>query len=140
MTRATRTLLRLGAVMLVAAVAFGETAAAEDKNPAYAPRAAHAEADTNDDGRVDREEFHHRMVEIFFHGDRDKDGFMTSSELEKAVLFPGDFEDADRNKDGKISLYEFVGVRFYDFDAADINEDGFLSAEEVVAVFEGKNS
>ena len=140
MTRATRTLLRLGAVMLVAAVAFGGTAAAEDKSPAYEPRVAHAEADTNDDGRVDREEFHHRMVEIFFHGDRDKDGFMTFAELEKALLFPDDFKIADANKDGRISLYEFVGVRFYDFDAADTNEDGFLSVEEVVVVFEGKSS
>ena len=102
------------------------------------PRVAFAETDENGDGRIDREEFHHRMVEIFFHGDRDKDGYMTTTELAAAVEFPKDFEHADRDGDGRISLYEFIQVRFATFDEVDTNHDGVLTLEEVVSAFEGK--
>jgi Ca2+-binding EF-hand superfamily protein len=101
----------------------------------YEPTKAHAEADANGDGMIDRAEFHERMVEIFFHGDRDKDGYMTWAELEKVVLLPDDFRGADRNSDGRISLHEFIRVRFDDYDIVDTNGDGLLSVAEVVAVF-----
>jgi len=120
---------------LAAAPAFAEEAAKQPQNP----RAAFAETDENSDGRVDREEFHHRMVEIFFHGDRDKDGHMTPEELAGAVEFPKDFENADRNADGRISLYEFIQVRFATFDEVDADHDGVLSVEEVVEAFEVKS-
>ena len=103
------------------------------------PRAAFAETDANRDGRVDREEFHHRVVEIFFHGDRDKDGYLTPAELQIAVVFPEDFADADRDSDGRIALYEFVQVRFATFDEVDADHDGVLSVEEVVEAFEVKS-
>jgi Ca2+-binding EF-hand superfamily protein len=108
---------------------------AEGQPPTYDPKAAHAEADRNGDGMVDREEFHQRMVEVFFHADRDKDGFMTFEELEATVSFPQDFRDADTDGDGRISLYEFMRVRFYDYDRVDTNGDGLLSVDEVVAEF-----
>ena len=129
-------LLRLlpALVALAAGPTFGEEAA-----QGHDPRAAFAESDENRDGRVDREEFHHRVVEIFFHGDRDKDGYMTPAELETAVVFPDDFRDADRDADGRISLYEFVRVRFATFDEVDGDQDGLLSVEEVVVAFEGKS-
>jgi Ca2+-binding EF-hand superfamily protein len=116
-------------------------ALAKDPAPAssHDPRAAFAETDENHDGRIDREEFHHRMVEIFFHGDRDKDGYMTTEELKAAVVFPEDFADSDRDGDGRIALYEFVAVRFKTFDEVDTNQDGLLSEDEVVAAFEGKS-
>ena len=111
-------------------------ASAEEPKPPGDPRVAFAETDENGDGRVDREEFHHRMVEIFFHGDRDKDGFMTPTELAGAVEFPKDFDGADRDADGRISLYEFIGVRFGTFDEVDTNRDGLLSVEEVIEAYE----
>jgi Ca2+-binding EF-hand superfamily protein len=120
---------------LVASTAFAE----EQTAPRHDPRAAFAETDTNSDGRVDREEFHHRMVEIFFHGDRNKDGYMTSEELAGAVEFPKDFEKADRDADSRISLYEFIQVRFSTFDEVDTNTDGVLSLEEVVDAFDGRS-
>jgi Ca2+-binding EF-hand superfamily protein len=118
---------------LTALPAFAEEAA-----KGHDPRAAFAETDENADNRVDREEFHHRMVEIFFHGDRDKDGYMTSEELAGAVEFPKDFANADRDADSRISLYEFIQVRFSTFDEVDTNTDGVLTVEEVVEAFEGK--
>lgn len=117
---------------VVAAVAFAEEAARQPQDP----RIAFAETDENADGGVDREEFHHRMVEIFFHGDRDKDGHMTPAELAGAVEFPKDFDRADRDGDGRISLYEFIQVRFATFDEVDTNHDGLLSVGEVVEAFE----
>lgn len=109
---------------------------ADEAKPPGDPRAAFAETDENGDGRIDREEFHHRMVEIFFHGDRDKDGYMTTTELAAAVEFPKDFEHADRDGDGRISLYEFIQVRFATFDEVDTNHDGVLSLEEVVEAYQ----
>jgi Ca2+-binding EF-hand superfamily protein len=100
------------------------------------PRVAFAETDTNGDAQIDRAEFHTRMVEIFFHGDRDKDGHMVWAELEAVVALPNDFRDADRNGDGRYSLHEFIRVRFDDYDVVDTDEDGLLSLPEVVVVFE----
>ena len=130
-----RTAFRLVPVLLllISGPVFGA-----DAPQAPDPRAAFAETDANRDGRIDREEFHHRMVEIFFHGDTDKDGYMTREELVTSVVFPEDFADADRNADGRISLYEFVQVRFATFDDVDADEDGVLSVEEVVATYEAK--
>ena len=124
------------APLLVAFIACIGFAALADDRPTHDPRSAHKEADTNGDGKVDRAEFHARMVEIFFHGDANKDGYMMPAELEKTVAFPDDFRDADRDGDGRYSLYEFIEVRFYDFRLVDTDHNGLLSVEEVVAVFE----
>lgn len=124
---------RLFAALLALSAA---PAFAEEAPKAHDPRAAFAETDENSDGRIDREEFHHRVVEIFFHGDRDKDGYMTDAELAGAVEFPKDFENADRNADDRISLYEFIQVRFATFDEVDTDEDGVLSVDEVVGAYE----
>jgi Ca2+-binding EF-hand superfamily protein len=126
------TIVALCALLALASAAAGD----ESKAPPYDPRKAHAEADANGDGGVDRAEFHSRMVEVFFFADADRDGFMTWPELEAAVAFPDDFRGADADKDGRISLYEFVRVRFADFDTVDSNHDGLLSVEEVVVVYE----
>ena len=122
--------------LLVAFIACIGFAALADDRPTHDPRSAHKEADTNGDGHVDRAEFHARMVEIFFHGDANKDGYMMPAELEKTVAFPDDFRDADRDGDGRYSLYEFIEVRFYDFRLVDTDHNGLLSVEEVVTVFE----
>jgi len=109
---------------------------ADAPKPGYDPRAAHAEADLDRDGQIDRREFHLRMVEVFFHADTDKGGFLKPEELNKATVLDEDFSGADRDSDGRISLYEFIEYRFRAFDEADTDSNGRLSVEEVVAVFE----
>ncbi len=123
--------------LLVAALGLVGAAPPEDRERLrYDPRAAHAEVDQNEDGQIDHEEFHLRMVEIFFHGDRDKDGFMSFEEIEAVVVYPAGLRRADRNGDGRISLHEFVRHRFGDFEAVDTNADGLLSVQEVVDAWE----
>jgi Ca2+-binding EF-hand superfamily protein len=113
------------------------SAGAEAPTPKHDPKAAHAEADLNRDGQIDRREFHLRMVEVFFHADTDKSGFMKPEELNRATVLEEDFGKADEDGDGKISLYEFIEFRFHLFDEADTDSNGRLSVEEVVSVFEG---
>lgn len=119
-------------LLALASAAAGD----ETKAPPYDPRKAHAEADANGDGALDRAEFHSRMVEVFFFADSDRDGYMTWVEVEKSVAFPDDLRGADTNGDERISLHEFVRVRFADFDTIDSNHDGLLSVDEVVVVYE----
>lgn len=110
---------------------------AADQGKPYDPRAAFAESDTNKDGAIDLEEFHVRLVEIFYNADTNKDGFLSIDEYER-LPFSGAFKDADANGDGRTSLPEFVRIRFQQFEAADTNHDGELSLEEVVVSYEGR--
>ena len=91
-------------------------------------------ADRNRDGKIGRIEFLNRMREAFFFVDVDKDGFLI---IEEYQLIPGAevrrCAAADRNKDGKLSLDEFLKAVSADFDAADKNDDGVLEEEEVKA-------
>jgi Ca2+-binding EF-hand superfamily protein len=120
------------------ALCAGPAAHAAENAPVHDPKVAFAESDENGDGRIDRAEFVARLVEIFFHGDRDKDGLLTFAELEPVVAFPEDFRNADASGDGKISMPEFLKARAGTFDAADADGDGLLALEEVTGAYERK--
>ena len=96
-------------------------------------RAAFAQADRNDDGSVDREEFHLRLVEIYFFVDLDKDGYIEPEELAEVEVIEQDLALTDRNRDGRISLHEFVEARFEFYRHADTDDNGRLTIEETVA-------
>ena len=102
--------------------------------PPHDPRAAHAAADQNHDGEIDREEFKQRIIHIFYFADVDKDGFVTIGQLtvfDEALLF----ETADLDDDARISISEFLVVRFENFREADTDGSDTLSVEEVVEAF-----
>jgi Ca2+-binding EF-hand superfamily protein len=89
-------------------------------------------SDKNKDGRIDREEFHQRTIEVFFFADADKDGYLTVGEIEAVVsIAPEAFKRADRDGNGKLSLYEFTYAMHRDFDAADRNADGVIDMAEL---------
>jgi Ca2+-binding EF-hand superfamily protein len=113
------------------------TAWAQGPTKPYDPRAAFAEVDTNEDGQIDIEEFHVRLVEVFYRADSNKDGFLSVDEYGR-LPFSGAFKAADANGDGRISLPEFVRIRFRQFEEADTNHDYQLSADEVVTAYEGE--
>lgn len=132
--RATATVIVAAGLALAGAVVH-----ADEQAKTYDPRAAFAESDTNRDGVVDHEEFHARIVEVFYSADANKDGFLDATEL-KQLAFPEDFTANDKDRDGRVAMREFLRIRFDDYDVADKNGDGVLSIDEVVAVYEVKTS
>jgi hypothetical protein len=90
-----------------------------------------ATSDLNDDGVVDREEYHRRMMDVMLLADTDKDGALSADELSAAD--PDAVAAADIDGDGMLSREEFMDARFEDFEAADQDGDGTLSAAEVDA-------
>lgn len=97
----------------------------------YDVAAAFAEADTNGNGAIAIDEYYDRLIEIYFQGDADKDGYLSREELARAVVIPEDFEKADTDHDGKISRREFVRVRLPIFLEVDTDHDGELTLDEV---------
>jgi len=120
--------------LLTMALLLAGFARADEIPPPHDPRAAHAATDRNHDGEIDREEFHRRMVHIFYFADVDRDGFVSRGQL---MVFDEDtlFIVADRDRDSRISLKEFVDARFDNFRDADMDSDGTLSVQEVVDAF-----
>jgi Ca2+-binding EF-hand superfamily protein len=105
-----------------------------DVPPPHDPRAAHAATDQNHDGEINRDEFEQRMIHIFYFADVDKDGFVTIGQLtvfDETFLF----ETADVDSDSRISLSEFLIVRFENFREADADGSDSLSVDEVVEAF-----
>ncbi len=137
-TRRVGTILALPLLAATAwCVAAGPSDAPTSDPRRYDARAAFDEADRNGDGVIDHEEFQERMTEVFFFADRNKDGWLDATEL-RTLVFPDDFTADDKDADGRVSLREFMRVRFRDFRTADRNGDEVLSVDEVVATYEGK--
>ena len=74
-----------------------------------------------------------------YNADTNKSGFLEADELAK-LPFPETVQEADRNGDGKVSLQEFVRIRFIQFSEADSNDDGELSLDEVITVYQGRKA
>jgi Ca2+-binding EF-hand superfamily protein len=87
------------------------------------------ETDRNSDGRIDREEFHRRSVELFYSLDKDRKGYLVVGDVKGLVA--EDFKAANRKGDGKLTLQEFINARFTHFELADTNGDGVLTFEEI---------
>jgi len=117
-----KTLMRyvwpLGLAALVAVASSAQSDAAD----------AHRASDTNGDGVVDRREFNVRMVDVFYHLDRDKNGRLSRAEVPEAA--DAAFAAADANGDGQLQMQEFLHARSRDFERADADGDGSLSPPE----------
>lgn len=130
--------LLLTAVVLACASIAPSLAAAAPAQPSVS-RQIFLDADLNQDGSVDLDEFHKDVVNGFHALDHNRDGYITVEE-KRAIPDKGRVDlmlvmlkAADKNGDGRLSFIEVVEVRMAYFDQADANKDGRLSLGEVVA-------
>lgn len=121
--------LALSSVLIVAgAGAVADPARAQMPSPQEL-RQQFQETDRNGDGKVDREEFHRRSVELFYFLDKDRKGYLVLVDIKG--LTPEEFKAGNRKGDGKLTLDEFINARFRQFDLADTNGDGVLTIGEI---------
>ena len=130
-TRRNTSLAALAASSLIAVAGLpGGTGPARAQLPSPQElRQQFKETDQTGDGKIDREEFHRRSVELFYFLDKDRNGYLVLVDFRG--LTPKEFKAADRTDDGKLTLDEFLNARFRHFDLADTNGDGVLTLEEI---------
>ena len=126
-------LLCVLAMLIITSAVYGQ-----QQSPA-GQQAIWDNADKNKDGFIDRIEFLEVMTDAFFFVDTDKDGYLTLVEIRRIVgtMDPKQFEDADRDKNGKLDIYEYESAISKDFDAADTNGDGKITVEEFKLLRQG---
>ena len=129
---------RRGAFIASSLVALGAFAASAQQAPAYDVKAAFAQTDQNKDGAIEIDEFYDRLVDIFFLGDVNKDGFLSEPEFVAVVVIKEDFTQVDKSGEGKLSRQEFVSARLPHYIAIDTDKNGSLSLAEVEAAFAGR--
>jgi Ca2+-binding EF-hand superfamily protein len=122
--------------VLVASLALAVPAHAESAAD-YDVRAAFDQTDANKDGLIEIDEYFDRLVEIYFHGDADKNGTLSPEEFSKAVVIQEPFSEVDRDGNGVVDRREFVRARLPIFQSADADKDGGLSFDEVEAALAG---
>lgn len=96
--------------------------------------------DLNEDDRIDLEEYRHRITDVYFFLDADKDGKLTVVEIQKSMpnLDADLIDNADVNGDTIITIYEFRYVLYKDFDVMDKNRDGSIDKQEMKTAIEEK--
>jgi len=131
-------MLRIGALIAFAFLISGAASAQAQQAPKYDVREAFLEADLNGDNAIELDEFYARLMDIFFLGDTNKDGFLDKDEFVRVVVINENFEKMDKDGDGKLSHREFIGGRLPMFLEIDTDGDGELSIAEVTAAYEGR--
>ncbi|MDX2319526.1 MAG: EF-hand domain-containing protein [Moritella sp.] len=89
--------------------------------------------DSNQDGKVSKDEATGRLAENFDKLDTDNDGFVTKADLPNQGKHHNGkkFAEMDTNNDGKISREEATGRLAENFDKFDTNGDGFITKDEL---------
>lgn len=100
-----------------------------------------AQADSNGDGSVSKQELMDLRADMFGKLDRNGDGFADSKDSPAFGPPKKKFEEAfdkvkvvDANGDGRISKQEMMGAPTPRFDAADADKNGILSSAEIAAL------
>jgi hypothetical protein len=144
------------------ALGLSATAMAQQSQRAPAPPgndrtniATFAETDKDGDGRVNREEGNAIHGFDFSRADTNNDKSLTKAEFDAAMAkstargdgepegLAGDrteqvtFEQADKNKDGKISVDEGEDIDGFNFSAADADDDRVVSRTEFQTAMAG---
>lgn len=130
---------RMARLLAVAALAAAATAVSTGVSAQTREEltASFAEADRNDDGYVDIDEFVAHVVTVFGGLDGDRDEHLQMSDVPE--VDSAAFAAIDSDGDGRVSLGEAVGERVEVFFETDTDDDGRLSLEEVLAVEDSNN-
>ena len=96
-----------------------------------------ASADRNQDGYMDRVEFHTIMTDVFFFIDVDKDGGMTLAEIQSiySQVDPSKFEAADLDRDGKLNMHEYQSAIAVDCTEVDKDNSGVITVQEFNQIY-----
>ena len=132
-------------VIAVVATAFASCKTTSSSSDTSADR--FAQADTNHDGKLSRDEANDYFVgQIFDSRDLNHDGQLTWDEwnVPGAGRSKAKFNAADTNKDGSLSREEALaygrqrGAFDKEFQEADTNHDGYVTQEEAQAYYASK--
>lgn len=127
------------ALLLAGLALFSAGCATSSKPQAPNWEAQFKKADTNNDGKVSRQEFGYLMVEdAFALFDENTDGVVTLQEYVARGGSPRAFAEIDRNGNGQVTLEEAkaskvamdrMTIRFYE---ADVDKDGYVTLGEAL--------
>ena len=94
--------------------------------------------DLDGDDIIDIKEYTHRITDVYFFLDTDKDGKLTVVEIQRSIpnLDADQIGKADVNGDNIITIYEFRYVLYKDFETIDKNQDGSLDKQEMKTMVE----
>lgn len=98
-----------------------------------------SDADADRDGYVDLNEFHRDISASFVLLDHDRDGYITREEIgsipdkARVKLLLRALNAADRDGDWRLSFKEVITARMAYFDQADTNRDDRISLDEALA-------
>jgi Ca2+-binding EF-hand superfamily protein len=123
--------------ILIAAAAL----AAPQAKPAHPdPATIFANMDTNKDGKVSRAEYVAARQSRFTTLDHNKDGAISNADFPRAAANPtaatriaAMIDEADANKDGKVTKEELAKAPTPGFDRVDTNHDGVVTQAELTA-------
>lgn len=117
--------MNINRLLLCSVLSLGATAAYAQAPAITLDETIYQKLDTNQDGKVSREEYRVFMEQAFDKLDTDKSGSLNRAET-APVFTDSEFVIVDTNKDGVISREEFMTQVLNDFQLQDRNGDGFL--------------
>jgi Ca2+-binding EF-hand superfamily protein len=121
--------------LIIAVVMLGGVSLAHANE--ITPQQAFENADTDNDGNVDVEEFRRRKIEIFVLMDANGDGFIVVTEVPEE--HKDKFDKVDENKDERVNLNEYLVFVMPAFWLEhDTNKDSVLTIDEVEAAAKKK--
>jgi len=71
------------------------------------------------------------LYDEFLNGDDDKNGLLTFSEVGEFDVTREEYQQADKDNNGKVDLHEFISAMLHDmFNEADLNHDNVMVFSE----------
>jgi Ca2+-binding EF-hand superfamily protein len=115
-----------GAIALAAGTGFAAAAERAAFPAAAQIRVAFSALDASGNGAINPTEWERATAALFQTADKDRNGFIDTSELPGSAIAQDTFRRTDANRDGRLSSDEFTALRHALFQAADIDADDNL--------------